>query len=77
MNDKPYRPYKISGYAVSQQELLDQAGMIVGREIKTVREAKRIIIADGRDVEDCGIGTPFSELTPGRFAEIGRSWGYD
>lgn len=77
MTDKAYRPFKISGYPVSQQELLDQASIIAGHEIRTVREAKHIIVTDGRDVEDNSIGTPFSELSQGRFAEIGHSWGYE
>lgn len=71
-----YRPYKISGDWVSQQELFDAATLIKGQEVKTVREAKRVLSEDGRDVEDHGIGTPLSELTADRFAEIGRSWGY-
>lgn len=37
------RPYKIDGYPVSRQELLDQASMIAGRDVSAVSSAKRIL----------------------------------
>ena len=44
--------YKIDGYPVSRQELLDQASMIVGRDVAAVSSAKRILTEEGRDVTD-------------------------
>lgn len=46
------RPYKIDGYPVSRQELLDQASMMAGRDVSTVASAKRILSEEGRDVTD-------------------------
>lgn len=46
------RPYKIDGYPVSRQELLDQASMILGRKVAAVSSAKRILTKEGRDVTD-------------------------
>lgn len=46
------RPYKIDGYPVSRQELLDQASMIAGRDVSAVSSAKRILSEEGRDVSD-------------------------
>jgi hypothetical protein len=46
------RPYKIDGHPVSMQELLDQASMIVGRDVAAVSSAKRILTEEGRDVTD-------------------------
>ena len=71
------RPYKIDGYPVTRQEVLDQATIISGRTIRSIPTAKRILAEDGREVTEKPIGTPFSEMTPERFTEIGRSWGYD
>ena len=51
MSVKVDRPYRISGYPVSKQELLDQAEIICGHPVHSVGMAKRIIEADGRDVD--------------------------
>ena len=45
------RPYKIDTYPVSKQELLDQASMIRGNNVRSVGLAARILREDGRDVE--------------------------
>jgi hypothetical protein len=42
--------YRIDGYRVSRQELLDQASMIVGRDVTDVSSARRILTEEGRDV---------------------------
>ena len=46
------RPYKIDGYPVSRQELLDQAHMISGRMVTLISTAKRILAEDGREVTE-------------------------
>lgn len=78
------RPYKIDGYPVSRQELLDQGAIISGKTVTDAREATRILEADGREVTMQQIGTPISQLSgrpghPGfdRFCGIAKSWGYD
>lgn len=45
------RLYKIDGYAVSEKELLEQAGILRGNIVRSVGLAARIIREDGRDVE--------------------------
>lgn len=45
------RPYKISGYPVTKQEVLDQATMIRGNTVRSIGLAARIIREDGRDVD--------------------------
>lgn len=45
------RPYKIDGYPVSKQELLDQATMIRGNTVRSLGLAARILREDGREVE--------------------------
>lgn len=78
------RPYKIDGYPVSRQELLDQGTIISGKEVTDAREATRILTEDGREVTMQRIGTPISTLSgrpgsPGfdQFSRIASSWGYD
>lgn len=44
------RPYKIDGYPVSRQEVLDQAYMIAGKPVRTLTVAKQILADDGREV---------------------------
>lgn len=44
------RPYRIDGYPVSKQELLDQATIISGRTISYVTSARRILANEGREV---------------------------
>ena len=44
------RPYKIDGYPVSKQELLDQATIIRGNEVRSVGLAARVLRDEGRDV---------------------------
>lgn len=45
------RDYKISGYPVTKQEVLDQATIIRGNEVRSIGLAARIIREDGRDVD--------------------------
>lgn len=45
------RPYKIDGYPVSKQELLDQATMIRDNPVRSVGLAARTLREEGRDVE--------------------------
>lgn len=78
------RPYKIDGYPVSRQELLDQGTIISGKTVTDAREATRILEQDGREVTMQQIGTPISQLSgrPGHpgfdnFSRIAGSWGYD
>lgn len=78
------RPYKIDGYPVSRQELLDQGTIISGKTITDVRDAKCILAEDGREVTEKPIGTPISQLSGrpgapgyGKFKRIAKSWGYD
>ena len=44
------RPYKIDGYPVSRQEVLDQATMISGQNVRSMATAKRVLEDDGREV---------------------------
>ena len=46
----PDRPYKIDGYPVSRQEVLDQAYMISGKPVRTITVAKQVLKEDGREV---------------------------
>lgn len=47
---KELREYKIDGYPVSRQEVLDQAYMISGRVVRTITVAKQVLKEDGREV---------------------------
>lgn len=40
-------------------------------------DCKACRVALGYSDEPRKLGTPISEMTPARFAEIARSWGYD
>ena len=78
------RPYKIDGFPVSRQELLDQGTIISGEAVTDARVATKILTDEGREVTMMQIGTPISELSgragsPGfdRFSRIAASWGYD
>lgn len=44
------KDFKIDGYPVSQQEILDQATMIRGNVVRSIGLAARILRHDGRDV---------------------------
>lgn len=45
------REYKIDGYPVTRQEVLDQATMISGITVYSIATARRILKDDGREVE--------------------------
>lgn len=49
--DMDDRPYKIDGYPVSKQELLDQAAIIRGNNVRSIGLATRILREEGHDVE--------------------------
>ena len=46
------RPFKIDGFPVSRQEILDQATMIRGNEVLSLGLALRVLRNEGRDVTD-------------------------
>lgn len=52
--DKNDRLYKIDGYPVTRQEVLDQATMIRGNVVKSLGLAIRILRNEGREVSDNG-----------------------
>lgn len=44
------RDYKIDGWPVTRQEVLEQATIISGESVLTIGRAKSILAADGREV---------------------------
>lgn len=50
MKPKEKRPYKIDGYPVTAQELIDHGTIISGRMVTDVETARRILAEDGREV---------------------------
>lgn len=52
MSDAPNRPWKIDGYPVTEQEVLDQAHIISGRPVRFFNKARLILREDGREVTE-------------------------
>lgn len=48
----PPRPWKIDGFPVTTQEVLDQATLISGRVVKFFNQARLILREDGREVTE-------------------------
>ena len=46
------RPWRIDGYPVSRQEVLEQATMIRGNEVQSLGLAIRVLRNEGREVTE-------------------------
>ena len=50
MSDAVDRPYKIDGYPVSLREVLDQATIISGQTVGSLRRAQLVLEQEGREL---------------------------